>query len=193
MQEYSPSSGSIEWDGVSIGDCTLTSYRNQVGVMFQQALILHGSVRENITFGTDANMDEVGRAANLAGISQAIDALPSGYETIIGSGSSNGLSGGEIQRVCLARLLCRRCSVLLLDEATSGLDPITEAAIIDTMLCLRDTEGMTIISVTHHPATTTQADEIVVLDKGMVTERGTYNNLIQNDSGRFYKMVNGGE
>ncbi len=115
MQNRMPSEGAIEWDGTDICDCTRTSFRNNVGVMFQKTMIINGSVYENIAFGMDTNLEKVTKAAQMAEISSVIESLPQGYNTMIGGGSID-LSGGQLQRICLARVLHRECSVLLLDE-----------------------------------------------------------------------------
>ena len=191
MQNRAPTGGTIEWDGVDICDCGRKSFRSHVGVMFQRPMIIQGSVRENISFGIESSLDDVKRAAEMADISSVIEALPNGYETILGDDGSVSLSGGQLQRVCLARVLHRKCSVLLLDEATSALDTMSEAAIIRTILRLRDTEGITIVSITHHTDTATDADEILVIDEGVIVERGTYKDLV-NEGGIFFQATEAG-
>ena len=115
MQNREPSEGTIEWDGTDISDCTRASFRRHVGVMFQKTMIIKGSVYENIAFGLETNLEDVKKAAEMAEIASAIEALPNGYETVIGGGAID-LSGGQLQRICLARVIHRKCSVLLLDE-----------------------------------------------------------------------------
>jgi ABC-type multidrug transport system fused ATPase/permease subunit len=115
MQNRTPTKGQIKWDGNSIFDATKSSFRANVGVMFQQTMILQGSIYQNITFGMDSTLREVKEAATAAEIADVIDELPNGYDTVLGGGSVN-LSGGQLQRICLARVLLRKCSLLLLDE-----------------------------------------------------------------------------
>ncbi|KAL7547213.1 hypothetical protein ACHAWF_010531 [Thalassiosira exigua] len=192
MMNRLPQSGTIEWDGLNIFKSSLTSFRNKVGVMFQKTMIIQGTIRDNISFGLDPKDADIERAASMAEIADAINTLPNGYDTVLGDGKV-GLSGGQLQRICLARVLYRKPSVLLLDEATSALDPISEAAIIQTIIRLRDTEGLTIVSVTHHPVTTQEADKIIVLHKGKVAEEGTYEELKQMKTGYFKNMADVGE
>ena len=193
MQNRKPQAGRITWDGKDIYHSTKKSFRSNVGVMFQRTMVLQASIYDNITFGMDdATLEDVKRAAESAQIADVINATKDGYETVLGSGTVD-LSGGQLQRICLARLLLRKCSVILLDEATSALDPVSEAAIIETILQLRDTEGLTIVSVTHHPVTTVNADEIVVLDGGTVAQQGTYKELANDEQGSFFRMVHAGE
>jgi len=188
-----PLAGCITWDGGNISSASLESFKSQVSVMFQQTMILQATVRENITFGYSIVADDVDaavkRAAEMAEIDDTIRALPDGFDTEIGAGTVGGLSGGQLQRICLARSLFRRPSVLLLDEATSALDPVSEAAIIATLVRLRDTEGLTIVSVSHHPSTAVQADQIVVLDDGVIAENGTYEELTQRPTSIFRRLV----
>ena len=165
------------------------SYHEQVGVVFQKTMILNGTIRENIAFGTNASEAEVEEAAKRAEIHRAITNLEEGYDTIVGQSATVNLSGGQLQRVCLARALCRKPKILLLDEATSALDPKTEAAIIRTLEHLRARESIAIISVTHHPSTTLNCDKIFVLERGSLVECGTYNELTSKPDGFFSGLV----
>ena len=188
MQYKSPRLGQVEWDGLNIDLGTRESFRKEVAVMFQRTMILQGTVRENITFGLPNDPDKVEEAAEMAEIATVIRGLPDGYETHLVAGTST-MSGGQLQRICLARALYRNPSVLLLDECTSALDPISEAAIINTFIRLRETDGLTIVSVSHHPSTAIDADLIVVLDKGIIAEEGKYDELVGIDGGIFRSMV----
>ncbi|KAL7550622.1 hypothetical protein ACHAWF_013842 [Thalassiosira exigua] len=153
MRFQQPHTGSILWDGTSIYDASLDSFRGQIDV-------------------TGA----VGKAAQDAEIHDFISLLPKGYDTVIGGDASGGMS----------------CAVLLLDEATSALDSETEHSIIETLVNLRDKEGLTIVSVSHHPSTAIKADKIVVLEQGVVSEEGPYNELVSRGGG-FSCLVKAGE
>lgn len=145
-------------------------------------MLLNGTVADNIAFGIDAPLEQVEEAARLAEVHDLIESLPARYATPVGPGSATQLSGGQEQRICLARALCRRPKLLLLDEATSALDPATESAIIRTLERLRAEHGYTILAVSHHPNTALHADLIVVVHKGRIAERGTYTELMQIDA-----------
>lgn len=193
MRFREPYAGSITWDGVSIYDTTFDSFREHVGVMFQQTMIYMGTVRDNILFGLQEVPGAVEKAAQDAEIDHFIRALPDGYDTIIGGDATGGMSGGQLQRVCLARALYRKPSILLLDEATSALDNETERAIIETLVNLRDNEGLTLVSVSHHPSTAVKANKIVMLEQGVVAEEGTYEELMTLGGGAFRRLVQAGE
>ncbi|KAL7550896.1 hypothetical protein ACHAWF_014100 [Thalassiosira exigua] len=193
MRFREPYAGGISWDGSNIYNSSLDSFREHVSVMFQQTMIYMGSVRDNILFGLPEVPGAVEKAAQDAEIDHFIRALPAGYDTIIGGDATGGMSGGQLQRVCLARALYRKPSILLLDEATSALDNETEHAIIQTLVNLRDNEGLTLVSVSHHPSTAVKADNIVMLEHGVIAEEGTYNDLVTRDGGLFRRLVEAGE
>lgn len=159
-----PSQGKVTLDGIAMEKIRLNALHSMIGIVFQDTFLFHTSILENIRMGRpDATPEEAIEAAKLAEIHEFISALPDGYETIAGDKGSK-LSGGEKQRIALARALVRNPQILLLDEATSALDPITEARILKTLQKLR--EGRTIVSVTHKLTGLHAADQVVVLKNG---------------------------
>lgn len=188
--------GTIEMDGVPVHSLSLQSFKSQLGVMFQASMILFGSsIAENISFGCGADQATVEEAAQAAQIHSAIIELPEGYRTRLKNSGGHSLSGGQLQRICLARALCRKPSLLLLDEATSALDPVTEAEIIATLvgLCNSPTGSMgkklTIVGISHHPLTAQDAHKVVVMERGRIVEQGTFNELAQIQDGLFANLL----
>jgi len=189
MRFREPNGGSITWDSTDVFSVSLDTFRENVAVMFQKTMIYEATVRDNILFGQPERPGGVESAAKMAQIASTIRDLPNGYDTVIGGNSVGGLSGGQMQRICLARALYRKPSVLLLDEATSALDAKAENAIIDTLCQLRQKQGITIVSVSHHPSTALNADQVVVLDHGSIAEKGTYDELMRIRGGIFKGLV----
>lgn len=188
MQFQDADGGCIRLDGHDIFNFSKKSFMDQTAVVFQDGGILNGSIYDNIRYGnigaTNADCEEAARLAEC----HFIKDLKDGFETIVGQHATCNLSGGQAQRICLARALCRRPSLLLLDEATSALDPETEASIVATLERLSSKMNMTIISVTHRLSTALNADLILVLNQGRVAEQGRYDNLVRQ-GGLFYEMV----
>mmetsp|Transcript_3638 Transcript_3638/g.5368 ORF Transcript_3638/g.5368 Transcript_3638/m.5368 type:complete len:903 (+) Transcript_3638:172-2880(+) len=193
MRFREPYEGTVEWDGKDIYGASLHSFRENVAVMFQRTMIYQGTIRDNILFGQPDVPGAVEKAARAAEIAEVIERLPDKYETVIGGDALAGMSGGQLQRVCMARALYKKPSVLLLDEATSALDAETEHSIIETLVKLRDNEGLTLVSVSHHPSTAVKADKIVVLERGVIAEEGTYDELVSRQGGIFKRIVEAGE
>jgi ATP-binding cassette subfamily B protein len=183
---YDPSSGSVRIDGVDIRDIRLADLAAIVGVVSQETYLLHTTVRENLRYAkpgaTDAEIEDAARAAQ---IHDLIAGLPDGYDTMVGS-RGHRFSGGEKQRLAIARTLLRDPRVLVLDEATSALDTETERAVqkaFDTLA-----EGRTTITIAHRLSTVRNADQIVVLDHGHIAEAGTHASLIA-DNGRYADLA----
>lgn len=182
LRFHDPQSGTVMVSGYDIKDVSLSSLHKQIGAVFQDPLLIGGSVRENIRLGKlDATDAEIEDAARDAQIHDAIIAMPNGYDTLIGE-SGGSLSGGQRQRIAIARALVRRPSVLVLDEATSALDAGSENAIQDTIAHL--SVGRTVISVTHRLARTASADKIFVFEHGKLVEAGKHDELV--DAGGVY-------
>jgi ATP-binding cassette, subfamily B, bacterial len=182
---YEPQQGRITIDGVDIRDVSLASLAATVGVVSQETYLLHESVRENLRFARpDATDEEIEDAARTARVHDLIASLPDGYDTIVGERGYR-FSGGEKQRMAIARTILRNPPVLILDEATSSLDTQTEAAVQAELERLA--EGRTTITIAHRLSTVRDADQIVVLDGGAIVERGTHEELLER--GGFYSNL----
>lgn len=171
-----PDEGAVAFDGRDIRDARYDSLLRQVGVVFQDSVLFHATIRENIAIGRpDATEADIVAAASAAGIHDTIAGFREGYDTVVRNQGDN-LSGGQRQRIALARALLREPRLLFLDEATSALDPESERAVNETiMLLARD---RAIVSVTHRLAYAAISDRIVVLDRGEAAEIGTHEQLM---------------
>lgn len=184
-------SGDIYLDGTGISSVPLRSLRDSLGVVFQENFVFDGTIQENILFGYGGSQSDIIDAAKDAGIHDFIMSLPEAYNTVIGKETTVDLSGGQLQRICgISRALARKPKLLLLDEATSALDHVAERQFFDTIERLRD-KGLTVISITHHTATTVNADQILVLDQGVIAKSGTFEELTSdaNKDGLFARLV----
>lgn len=178
LRLYEPTSGSITVDGVAIDQLTFGSLRGSMGFVSQDVFLFQGTVRENLTYGRpDATDEEVIRAATLAEAHTFIEALPQGYDTIVGERGQK-LSGGQRQRLTIARAIVRDPAILVLDEATSAVDNETEAAIQRSLA--RVSEGRTTVVIAHRLSTVRHAHKIHVLEAGRVIEAGTHEELLKN-------------
>ncbi|MBM5799467.1 MAG: peptidase domain-containing ABC transporter [Cyanobacteria bacterium K_DeepCast_35m_m2_023] len=183
---YRPSGGTILIDGYDIQKVDLDSLRHQIGIVPQDPLLFQGSVWDNLTVGNPRAGDaEVERAVRAAEAYEFIMQMPDGFETDVGERGGR-LSGGQRQRLAIARALLANPSMLVLDEATSALDYRTEAAVCRNLF--RFLEGRTVFFVTHRLATIRPADLILMMDRGIVVESGSYDELIQAD-GLFNALV----
>lgn len=171
---YSPTDGSVEYDGINLWSMDLRTVRRQLGTVVQKAEIFGASVRSNITMGDSSiPLDVVRRAAKVACIDHEIMALPMGYDTVL-TGGGGGISGGQKQRIALARAIVRNPKILILDEATSALDAITEHEVHDKLASL----GCTRIVIAHRLSTVKRADVILVMENGALVEAGSHDDLI---------------
>ena len=183
---YDPERGRITLDGVDVRDLRFSSLADAVGVVSQETYLFHASVRENLRFArSDATDHEIEEAARAAQIHDTIAALPEGYDTVVGERGFR-FSGGERQRIAIARTILRNPPVLVLDEATSALDVQTERAVGEALERLE--EGRTTIVIAHRLSTVREADQIAVLDGGAVVERGTHDELLAA-GGRYAELV----
>jgi ATP-binding cassette subfamily B protein len=185
---YDVTEGSVSIDGVDVRDLTFESLADTVGVVSQETYLFHASVRENLRFARpSASDEEIEEAARAAQIHELIATLPDGYDTMVGERGYR-FSGGEKQRMAIARTILRNPPVLVLDEATSSLDTQTERLVQEALERLA--EGRTTIAIAHRLSTVRDADQIVVLDRGRVVELGTYEELLAR-GGRFAELVAG--
>src|SRR6266540_4229826 len=173
---YDVSDGRITIDGVDIRDLSFAALSDLVGVVSQETYLFHESIRENLRFAKpDATDEEIELAAEAARIHHVISALPDGYDTVVGERGYR-FSGGEKQRIAIARTILRNPPILVLDEATSSLDTATERLVQDALDRL--SEGRTTIAIAHRLSTIRDADQIIVLDRGRVVESGRHDDLI---------------
>jgi ATP-binding cassette subfamily B protein len=183
---YDPTSGSVRIDGIDIRDMRLADLAAIVGVVSQETYLLHTTVRENLRYAKpDASDAEIEAAARAAQIHDLIAGLPDGYDTMVGS-RGHRFSGGEKQRIAIARTLLRDPRVLVLDEATSALDNETERAVQQAFDALA--RGRTTITIAHRLSTVRDADQIVVLDHGRIAEAGTHSSLLEGN-GRYASLA----
>ncbi len=182
---YDVVGGAVRIDGQDLRDITQDSLHAQIGVVPQDTVLFNDTVRYNIAYGRpEATEAEVIAAARAAKIHEFILSLPDGYETTVGERGLK-LSGGEKQRVGIARTLLKNPPILLLDEATSALDTQTERDIQDSLLAMG--EGRSVITIAHRLSTIADADQIIVLEAGNIVEQGTHDQLLAN-SGRYAAM-----
>ena len=185
---YDISGGRILIDGQDISDVTQKSLRAAIGMVPQDTVLFNDTIRYNIRYGRpDATDEEVEAAAKMAQIHDFITSLPKGYDAMVGERGLK-LSGGEKQRVSIARTILKGPPILILDEATSALDSFTEHQIQAALK--KVSENRTTLVIAHRLSTVVDADEIIVLDKGQVAERGTHDELLERKKGLYAAMWN---
>lgn len=176
---YDPTRGSIELDGHDLRDIRIESLRQHIGMVLQDPFLFAGTLRDNIAYGSpDASSEDIIRAAIAANAHDFIINLPDAYDTKVGE-RGVGLSGGEKQRISIARAILKDPAVLVLDEATSAVDTATEAQIQEAMDRL--VEGRTTLAIAHRLSTLRNADRLVVLEDGHIAELGTHDELMEKD------------
>jgi ATP-binding cassette, subfamily B, bacterial len=183
---YDPQSGSIRLGGTDLRDLAVADVRRAVGLVFEDTLLFNDTVAANIAFADpDADEAHVRRAAELAGAADFVEALPEGYDTVIGERGFS-LSGGQRQRIAIARAIVADPAVLVLDDATSAVDPSKEheiRAAMDTVM-----RGRTTIVIAHRAGTIAMADRVVVLDRGLIVADGTHADLLAT-SARYREVL----
>lgn len=187
---YEPTSGSIFIDGHGIHNTDVHHLRSHVLVVSQNPNLFDATISDNIRYGNDTlTHSDIQRAARAAQVHDFIMSLPNGYDTMIGDNASL-ISGGQAQRIQIARALSRPARVLILDECTSALDPANQAAVLETILATK--VGRTTMMITHKVAVMQMCDRIIVINDGRVVEEGTYDNLMAR-RGFFANLASGGE
>jgi ATP-binding cassette subfamily B protein len=183
---YDAEAGQVSIDGVDVRRLRLNDLRRSVGIVFEETFLFTSTVRENIAFSDPgASIDDIRKAARLAGAEEFIDALPDGFDTEIGE-HGYSLSGGQRQRIAIARAVIADPRVLILDDATSSVDPTKEheirAALQEVM------HGRTTLIIAHRPATIALADRVVLLDRGRIVADGTHAGLLAT-SARYREVL----
>lgn len=187
---YDPSAGRVTIDGVDLRDMDLSDLSDIVGVVSQETYLLHTTIKENLRYAKPAATDaEIETACRAAQIHSLIEALPEGYDTMVGS-RGHRFSGGEKQRIAIARTLLRDPRILVLDEATSALDNETERAVQRAFDEL--SRGRTTVTIAHRLSTVRDADQIVVIDHGRILESGSHDTLITS-GGRYATLALAGQ
>ncbi|MEU6220010.1 NHLP bacteriocin export ABC transporter permease/ATPase subunit [Streptomyces sp. NPDC047022] len=179
-----PEAGTVLYDGQDLAELELSAVRRQCGVVLQHGSLLAGDIKANIVGSTQHTVDDAWAAAEMAGISEDIAAMPMGMNTVLSEGTST-LSGGQRQRLMIARALVSRPRIVFFDEATSALDNPTQRLVTESTRRLKATR----IVIAHRLSTVAEADRIVVMDQGRVVQQGTYEELLADSEGLFARLA----
>ena len=173
---YDPDGGRVLVDGVDVKDYKLQALRGQIAYVLQDTVLFRGTILENIAFGRpSATRGEIVEAAHLANAHEFIARMPNGYDTMVGERGLT-LSGGQRQRIGIARVIVRNNPILLLDEPTAALDAESEKLVMEALERLM--KGRTVLTIAHRLATIRDADQIIVISEGVVSESGTHEQLV---------------
>lgn len=184
---YDVNDGEVLIDGINVKDISFTSLHSNIGMVLQETFLFSGTVAENISYGKpDASFEEIMEAAKKAHAHEFIAALPDGYDTLVGRGGSD-LSGGEKQRISIARAILMDPAILIFDEATSALDTKTEKQIHEAMETL--IKDRTTIAIAHRFSTLKNADRLIVVEEGRIVESGTHKELFEKPDGVYASMA----
>lgn len=188
LKYYPQWEGAVEVDGKNIHDLDLQAYRKNIGLVPQEVILFGGTIRENIAYGKqDATETEIIAAAQKANAYDFIQSFPDGLDTVVGERGIK-LSGGQRQRIAIARAMLKDPCILILDEATSSLDAESEQLVQEALEELM--KGHTTIVIAHRLATIRKVDRIYVLDKGLIAEKGTHEELMRKEGGIYQKFLN---
>ena len=183
---YDPISGALCWNGVDIRDYTIESVRSHISYVAQDTYLFQDTILENVRYANnDASEEDVWRALKLAAADEFVRDLPRGLSTVLSEGGRN-LSGGQRQRLSIARAMLRNSPLLILDEATSALDAETEYKIIHNLHQLKT--GRIVLFATHRLAAIQEADHVIVMENGLVSEQGTPKQLLSSQDGSFARL-----
>ena len=188
LKNFKPTSGEILIDDEPLNKFTSDSLRQQIALIPQDIMLFHRSIGENIGYAKeDASLDDIKKAAQMANIDEYIESLPDKYDTLVGERGVK-LSGGQRQRIAIARAILKDAPIIILDEATSSLDSITELEIQESINLILEKNNSTVIAIAHRLSTIRHMDRIVVMEGGSIIEEGTFDQLINNESGYFKKL-----
>lgn len=176
---YVPQAGTIRVNGIELSRLDLTAWRKKIGYVSQDTFVFNGTILENIRLWDEVSQEEIEWAARVAQLHEFVAALPNGYDTVVGDRGLR-LSGGQCQRLAIARAILRRPEVLIFDEATSALDNLTERAVYDAIQAMH--EESIVLVIAHRLSTVREADQILVLESGQIVESGSHEELMEKQS-----------
>jgi ABC-type multidrug transport system fused ATPase/permease subunit len=187
LRFYEPQSGQIIVDNQPIDNYNLLAYRSNIGIVPQEVILFGGTIRENIAYGKpNASEAEIIEAARKANAWNFIENFPEGLDTVVGERGVK-LSGGQRQRIAIARAILKDPAILVLDEATSSLDAESERLVQEALETLM--KDRTTLIIAHRLATIKKVDKIYVIDKGQITEQGTHEELLNDDTGTYSNLI----